>query len=246
MLQLDACDYGLGAVLTQNIERREHVIAYAGRTLQPCEKKYSAPELVPKPKRLEILQVAHGHPISGHIGRLKTLHRISIRFFREVLHDEVICRHGVPVKTVSDNGAQFVAEIFRETLKIMGIQHRTTALYHPQSNLSERVNKTLKPMLAIFSQNDKESWDIRLPQLALAIRAAINESTGQTPAFLMYGLELKLPLDLIYDPEVDVLDELRSSDEVRAYTERLKAILESVHESAKENLEITRENQKLS
>ncbi|CAF4541454.1 unnamed protein product, partial [Didymodactylos carnosus] len=75
----------------------------------------------------------------------------------------------------------------------------------------------------------------RLPQLALAIRAAINESTGQTPAFLMYGRELKLPLDLMYGPEVDVLDELRSSDEVRAYTERLKAILESAHESAREN-----------
>ncbi|CAF1037634.1 unnamed protein product [Didymodactylos carnosus] len=101
-------------------------------------------------------------------------------------------------------------------------------------------------MLAIFAQNDKESWNIRLAQLALAIRAAISESTGQTPAFLMYGRELKLPLDLMYGPEVDVLDELRSSDEVRAYTERLKAILESAHESAKENLEIARENQKSS
>ncbi|CAF4067584.1 unnamed protein product, partial [Didymodactylos carnosus] len=49
----------------------------------------------------------------------------------------------------------------------MGIRHRPTALYHPQSNLSERVNRTLKPMLAIFAEHDKESWDIRLPQLAL-------------------------------------------------------------------------------
>ncbi|CAF4503078.1 unnamed protein product [Didymodactylos carnosus] len=128
----------------------------------------------------------------------------------------------------------------------MGIRHRTTALYHPQSSLSERVNRTLKPMLAIFAENGKESWDIRLPQLALAIRAAINESTGQTPAFLIYGRELKLPLDLMYGPEADVLDELRSSDEVRAYTERLQSILESAHESAKENLEIARENQKSS
>ncbi|CAF1554205.1 unnamed protein product [Didymodactylos carnosus] len=97
----------------------------------------------------------------------------------------------------------------------MGIRHRTTVLYHPQSNLSERVNRTLKPMLAIFAEHDKESWDIRLLQLALAIRAAINEYTGHSPAFF------------------------------RAYTERLKAILVSAHQSARENLEIAQQGQKL-
>ncbi|CAF4606142.1 unnamed protein product, partial [Didymodactylos carnosus] len=119
----------------------------------------------------------------------------------QLLHDEVICRYGIPVKIFTDNGAQFVADVFRETLKIMGIRHRTTALYHPQSGLSERVSRTLRPI------------------------AAISESTGHSPAFLMYGGELKLPLDLMYGPETDVLDELKSSEEVRAYTERLKAIL---------------------
>ncbi|CAF1548390.1 unnamed protein product [Didymodactylos carnosus] len=99
-------------------------------------------------------------------------------------------------------------------------------------------------MLAIFAEHDKESWDIRLPQLALAIRAAINESTGHSPAFLMYGQELKLPLDRIYGPEADVLDELKS-EEVRSYTERLKAILVSAHQSIRENLEIAQQEQKL-
>ncbi|CAF1281767.1 unnamed protein product [Didymodactylos carnosus] len=163
---------------------------------------------------------------------------IKSRKIAQLLHDEVICRHGIPVKIVFDNGAQFVADVFRGTLKIMGIRHRTTALYHPQSNLSERVNRTLKPMLAIFAEHDKEPWDMRLPQLALAIRAAINGSTGQSPAFLMYGRELKLPLDLVYGSETDVLDKLKLSEEFRTHTERLKAILVSAHQSARENLEI--------
>ncbi|CAF1363453.1 unnamed protein product [Didymodactylos carnosus] len=286
--------------------------------------------VIPKSKRTELLQLAHDHPISGHLGRRKTLHRLSLRFhwdgmtrdvahyvrscdlcqrfkaanekkaglmqshvvqspwhtigvdltgplprtprgsayilvvvdyftkwielfplktiksrdIAQLLHDEVIYRHGVPVEIVLDNGAQFVADIFRETLKIMGIRHRTTALYHPQLNLSERVNRTLKPMLAIFAQHDKKSWDLRLPQLALAIRAAINESTGQSPAFLMYGRELKLPLDLMYGPKADDLDELKSSEEARAYTERLKIILASAYQSARENLEIAQQGQK--
>ncbi|CAF1601685.1 unnamed protein product, partial [Didymodactylos carnosus] len=72
----------------------------------------------------------------------------------------------------------------------------------------------------------------------------INESTGHSPAFLMYGRELKLPLDLMYGPETDVLDELKSSEEVRAYTERLKAIIASAHQSVRENLEIAQQGQK--
>ncbi|CAF4501053.1 unnamed protein product [Didymodactylos carnosus] len=49
----------------------------------------------------------------------------------------------------------------------------------------------------------------------------------------------------MYGPEADVLDELKSSEDVRAYTERLKAILVSAHQSAKENLKIVQQGQKL-
>jgi hypothetical protein len=37
-LQTDVSDFGLGAVLTQEIDNAEHVITYASRTLNQAEK----------------------------------------------------------------------------------------------------------------------------------------------------------------------------------------------------------------
>ena len=43
-LETDASDTGLGAVLTQNINNENHVIAFASRSLNEEEKKYSTSE----------------------------------------------------------------------------------------------------------------------------------------------------------------------------------------------------------
>ncbi|CAF3396631.1 unnamed protein product, partial [Rotaria sp. Silwood2] len=44
ILEVDACEYGLGAILTQEYDDKKYVIAYASRTLSPIERRYGATE----------------------------------------------------------------------------------------------------------------------------------------------------------------------------------------------------------
>ncbi|CAF2983729.1 unnamed protein product [Rotaria sp. Silwood2] len=125
---------------------------------------------------------------------LRTITSIDIA---QILINEVFTRYGMPTFILSDNGPQFVSFLFQHFCETLGIEQKFTANYHPQTNLTERVNRTLKPMLAIFAHEHPHSWDKEIQKLALSIRTSINETTGETPAFMMFGRDLKLPMDLI-------------------------------------------------
>jgi transposase InsO family protein len=114
-----------------------------------------------------------------------------------ILINEVFCRYGIPSYILSDNGPQFVAGLFNEICRSLGMGHKLTANYHPQTNMTERVNRTLKAQIAIYAQRHPGLWDKEIQKLAFAIRTSINETTGDTPAYLNLGRDPQLPLDLI-------------------------------------------------
>ena len=65
---------------------------------------------------------------------------------------------------------------------MLNIQKTRTTPYHPQSDgLVERMNRTLLEMLAKYTQSDPTTWDIWLPTLLFAYRAAEQPSTGFSP-----------------------------------------------------------------
>ncbi|CAF3407954.1 unnamed protein product [Rotaria socialis] len=86
-----------------------------------------------------------------------------------ILTNEIFSRYGLPKHIVSDNGPQFVSNLFKSFCDMLGIKQNLTANYHPQSN-----------MTAPF-----------------AIRTAVNDTTGETPAFMMFGRDPRGPLDLL-------------------------------------------------
>ncbi len=64
-------------------------------------------------------------------------------------------------------------------------------LAHPQTNLTERINWTLKTMIASYVQDHHRQWDKWLAEFRFAINTAWQESTRFTPAEVMLGRKLK-------------------------------------------------------
>ncbi|XP_045137379.1 uncharacterized protein LOC123519856 [Portunus trituberculatus] len=60
----------------------------------------------------------------------------------------------------------------------------------------ERFNRTLAEELAKYCSSDQKDCDLWLPFTLMAYRFAQQEATGYTPARIMFGREMWLPLDL--------------------------------------------------
>ena len=76
----------------------------------------------------------------------------------------------------------------------MGIHQVNTTAYHPQTDgLVERFHRTLTNMLAKTVEKNGRDWDRHLPYVLFAYRTSVQASTRESPFFLMYGRDARLP-----------------------------------------------------
>ncbi|GFV93364.1 uncharacterized protein TNCV_3685871 [Trichonephila clavipes] len=68
-----------------------------------------------------------------------------------------------------------------------------TVFYRPQANRTERVNRDVVQMIANYVNEQHDTWGQFLREFAYAIRTAVNERTGKTPAELFLGRKLITP-----------------------------------------------------
>ncbi|XP_030834448.1 uncharacterized protein K02A2.6-like [Strongylocentrotus purpuratus] len=71
---------------------------------------------------------------------------------------EIFGRHGLPVTLYSDNGPQFISEVFAEYMNITGIHHHRVTPKWPQANGEvERQNQSIVKRLRI-AQAEGKDW----------------------------------------------------------------------------------------
>ncbi|RXN09687.1 Transposon Ty3-I Gag-Pol poly [Labeo rohita] len=85
------------------------------------------------------------------------------------LLSEVFSRHGAPTYLISDRSSPFVSDLFKRVLTLLGTEHRLTTAYHPQTNATERVNRTLKTAIRAYVDDKHTTWDRYIPQICFAL-----------------------------------------------------------------------------
>lgn len=109
------------------------------------------------------------------------------------LENSIFLVHGIPQTIFLDNGSQFISTATDRLFKKYRVPNiYFSPKYCPQINTVERYNKTIVTSLSTFVEDDHRSWDTFVPEIQFAINNSVNEVTGYTPSFLVYGRELIL------------------------------------------------------
>lgn len=123
---------------------------------------------------------------------------------------------------------------------LLHITKTRTTPYRPCSNGQvERINRSVLQMVRSFLQNDQTVWDLKVPQLAGAIRATVNRSTGFTPNMMMLGREVISPADIIFNVEPST-----EPQHAAPYVQMLRKQIEDAHLAARKTLSVTQSYQK--
>lgn len=104
-----------------------------------------------------------------------------------LLYDAILC-HGAPRQLLTDRGRYFLSRVVDDILHACSTEHKLITTYHLQANgLTERLNRTLTEMLAMYVSPDHRDWDCTLPFVTFAYNSSWHDTAGYSPFYLLFG-----------------------------------------------------------
>jgi hypothetical protein len=141
-----------------------------------------------------------------------------------------ICRFSAPRLVISDQGKEFCNKVLDGVCERWKIDKKRTSPFHPQTNSSaESYNRTMiKYMRAVLDNNKTLEWEELLPCLSLAYNTHVHRSTLETPFFLTFLHDPRLPFFDLENPRKFYND---------SYVEESFKLMQVAYQTAKMNME---------
>jgi hypothetical protein len=155
-----------------------------------------------------------------------------------VLTHRVFLIYGIPGIILTDQGSNFMSEIFKGICKLFQIEKLNTVAYHPESNGAlERSHKTLVTYLRSYVSSKPSSWNQWLPFACFMFNTTPHSITRYSPYELLFGRACNLPGELERDVQL-----LYNYDNI---VKVIKHRLQESHHIAQKNLMRFKEQQQI-
>ena len=151
-----------------------------------------------------------------------------------------ITKFGYCCQIICDNGLN--SPELKDFCQVNGIQLTFLSVYSPQGNLQERLNGTLKSILAKTYHNIHREWDETILAMTLFLyNISVHSSIGFSPYYIFLGREPEIPFDLFLDTknvnggsQLEYLENLRSAIE-KVTPNAYKAFERSINLNSRRN-----------
>ena len=105
-----------------------------------------------------------------------------------------ICRHTCPEQLVTDRGKEFDNKLMKDLAERCGMEKWKTSAMRPQSNGQvERFNRTMVQYLKWATDGNSLDWTDYIPMLAISYNTSVHKQTKESPFFLTFCHEPRLP-----------------------------------------------------
>ena len=125
----------------------------------------------------------------------------------------------------------FCRNSLRKFVRFSRFARLNTSSYHPSTNV-ERFNSSLCKSISMYVAKDQKDWCELIPLILFAHRTSISEAIGDSPFYVLFGREPRLPIDIKYLPEMS--DDVTTS--VSEYRKRIVEKVELAQTLARDNL----------
>jgi len=148
--------------------------------------------------------------------------------YAQVYLDEIVARHGVPLKIISDRDTRFTSHFWASMQHELGSRVALSTTYHPQTDgQTKRTIQTVEDMLCAFVLEFGGNWDKYLPLVEFLYNNNYHASIKMPPYEALYGRKCRTPLcwrdigqKILGGPEM-IQD---TTDKIQIVRERMKAV----------------------